>query len=55
MEYNYTNITTEPNSAQIHADITASTMTDKAIEGCTWHEDDAKLHLHFTNSLSAAL
>lgn len=51
--YQYTGKATSPDLQQIHADVAASAMADKAIEGCTWHEDEETLDVVFTNDLVA--
>ena len=52
MEYTYSSIPSAPGAANIHIDVAASSMTDKTIEGCTWHEDIEELKVKFTGTLS---
>lgn len=53
MTYTYTNKTSEPGLTNIHSDIAASTMTDKAIAGCTWHIASEVLEVDMQNELSS--
>lgn len=53
MLYEYTGKITMPNLDQIHLDVAASEMTDKAIEWCRWDEVTEILKVVFTNELIA--
>lgn len=58
--YTYAGKVTEPDIIQITADVVASAMTDKAIDYCTWDQNDTsgrtaqELLVVFTNPLSGA-
>jgi len=52
--YVYPNKTTLPDLGTIHTDVTASTMVDKALNGCTWDEGTQDLNVVFINILSGA-
>ena len=54
MEYEYTDVTTQPDLAKIHADVAASAMTDKGIEWCRWDEEAGVLKVKFSAELNAA-
>lgn len=53
--YTYTGKTTEPNLSGIQfTDVPASTMTNKDIDECEWHESTEELLIHCPIAKSAA-
>ncbi len=53
MIYEYENKTAVPDGDQIWVDILASVMTDKNIEGISWHEKTDVITVTMTNSLDS--
>jgi len=51
MLYEYTK-TQLPHLQYIHDEVAGSAMTNKSIEWCNWEEDEQKLKVNFTNTLS---
>ncbi len=52
MEYNYSSKTTSVDLDGINVDVASSTMTNKNIQGSSWHEDSTALKVEFDVSLS---